>query len=77
MSGKGDLATSTFGFAFHHYWDDNIRITFCYEIVNNEKVGTAGKVVDSYTTEAGNPGKLDWSNSINQNVFTLRIQAKF
>ena len=77
MSGKGDLATSTFGFAFHHYWDDNIRITLCYEIVNNEKVGTSGKVVDSYTTAAGAPGKLDWSNSINQNVFTLRIQAKF
>lgn len=77
LSGKGDLATYTYGFAFHHYFDDNIRITLSYEIVNNEKVGTSGKVVDSYTTEAGNPGKLDWSNSINQNVFTLRIQAKF
>ena len=77
LSGKGDLAISTYGFAFHHYFDDNIRITLCYEIVNNEKVGTAGKVVDSYTTAAGAPGKLDWSNSINQNVFTLRIQAKF
>ncbi len=76
-SGKGDLATTTLGFAFHHYFDDNIRITLCYEVVQNEKVGTAGKVVDNYTTAAGNPGTLDWSNRINQNVLTLRIQAKF
>jgi hypothetical protein len=77
MSGKSDLATATFGFAFHHYFDDNLRITFGYEIVNNEKVGTAGKVVDSYTDAHGNASTLDWSNRINQNVFTLRVQAKF
>jgi len=77
MSGKSDLATATLGFAFHHYFDDNLRITFGYEIVQNEKVGTAGKVVDNYTTASGTAGTLDWSNAINQNVFTLRIQAKF
>lgn len=77
FSGKSDLATSTFGFALHHYFDDNIRITFCYEVVNNEKVGTTGKVVDNYTDAHGNAGTLDWSNAINQNVFTLRLQAKF
>ena len=76
-SGKGDLATSTLGFAFHHYFDDNIRITLGYDIVQNEKVGLAGKVVDNYTTANGTAGTLDWSNKINQNVFTLRIQAKF
>jgi hypothetical protein len=77
MSGKSDLATSTFCFALHHYFDDNLRITFAYDIVNNEKVGTSGKVVDNYTTAHGTAGTLDWSNAINQNVFTLRIQAKF
>lgn len=77
MSGKSDLATSTLGLAFHHYFDDNLRITFAYDIVNNEKVGTAGKVVDNYTTAHGVAGTMDWSNAINQNVFTLRIQAKF
>ena len=77
FSGKSDLATTTLGFALHHYFDDNIRITFCYEIVNNEKVGTAGKVVDNYTDAHGNAGTIDWSNAVNQNVFTLRLQAKF
>jgi hypothetical protein len=77
FSSKSDLATTTLGFAFHHYYDDNIRITFSYEIVQNEKVGTAGKIVDSYTDTHGNAGTLDWSNRINQNVFTLRVQAKF
>jgi len=77
FSSKSDLATTTLGFAFHHYYDDNIRITFSYEIVQNEKVGTAGKIVDNYTDTHGNAGTLDWSNRINQNVFTLRLQAKF
>ncbi len=77
MSGKGDLATTTYGFALHHYFDDNLRITLGYDIVQNEKVGTSGKVVDNYTDAHGNAGTLDWSNAINQNVFTLRIQAKF
>ncbi|MCK9411953.1 MAG: OprO/OprP family phosphate-selective porin [Prolixibacteraceae bacterium] len=77
MSGKSDLATSTVGLAYHHYFDDNIRISLAYDIVQNEKVGTAGKVVDNYTTAAGVAGTMDWSNAINQNVLTLRIQAKF
>lgn len=76
-SGKSDLATTTLGFALHHYFDDNLRITLGYEIVQNEKVGTAGKVVDNYVDAHGVAGTLDWSKSINQNVFTLRIQAKF
>ncbi|TRZ74277.1 MAG: hypothetical protein D4R97_04270 [Bacteroidetes bacterium] len=77
FSGKSDLATSTVGLAFHHYFDDNIRITLAYDIVQNEKVGTVGKVVDNYTTADGVAGTMDWSNAINQNVLTLRLQAKF
>ncbi|HEY5511375.1 MAG TPA: porin [Prolixibacteraceae bacterium] len=77
MSGKSDLATATIGLAFHHYFDKNIRITLGYDIVNSEKVGTAGKVIEPYTDAHGVAGTMDWSNAINQNVFTLRIQAKF
>jgi len=76
-SGKSDLATTTLGFALHHYFDDNLRITLAYEIVQNEKVGTIGKVVDNYTNPDGTTGSLDYSSNVNQNVFTLRIQAKF
>ena len=79
MSGKGDLATSTFGFALHHYFDDNIRITACYEIVQNEKVGTAGLLTEDYVQANGvKVAKgLDYSKVVPANVFTLRIQAKF
>jgi len=76
-SGKSDLATTTFGLALHHYFDDNLRITLAYDIVKNEKVGTVGKVVDNYTDAHGVAGTMDWSNAINQNALTLRIQAKF
>ena len=79
MSGKSDLATTTYGFAFHHYFDDNLRITFAYDIVQNEKVGTAGLLTEDYTKADGNvvAKGLDYNSVVNQNVFTLRIQAKF
>jgi len=83
FSSKSDLATTTLGFAFHHYFDDNIRITFSYEIVQNEKVGTSATGVsnymENYTQNDGQVVKngLDYSKVIDQNVFTLRLQAKF
>jgi len=76
-SGKSDLATTTLGFALHHYFDDNLRISLAYEIVQNEKVGTVGKVLDNYTNPDGTTGSLDYSSKVNQNVLTFRIQAKF
>ena len=78
-SGKSDLATSTFGFALHHYFDDNLRISLNYDIVQNEKVGSAGLLTEDYTKADGTKVAkgLDYSNVINQNVLTLRIQAKF
>lgn len=80
--GKSDLATSTFGFALHHYFDDNIRISLDYDIVNNEKVGTTAGVsnyMENYTKADGTVVKngLDYSKNVNNNVLTLRIQAKF
>jgi hypothetical protein len=76
-SGKTDLATSTFGFALHHYFDENIRISLNYDIVQNEKVGSAGLLTESYKNTDGTSGTLDYNKAINQNVLTLRIQAKF
>jgi hypothetical protein len=79
MSGKSDLATSTFSLALHHYFDDNLRITLNYDSVQNEKVGTAGLLTEDYTKADGTKvvKGLDYSNVINQNLLTLRIQAKF
>lgn len=78
-SGKSDLATSTFGFALHHYFDDNLRISLDYDIVQNEKVSAAGLLTEDYTKANGTkvPGGLDYSKVVNNNVLTLRIQAKF
>jgi hypothetical protein len=79
MSGKSDLATTTYGLAFHHYFDDNLRVTLGYDIVQNEKTSAAGLVADDYTKADGTKvvKGLDYSKVINQNVMTLRIQAKF
>ena len=78
-SGKSDLATTTFGLALHHYFDDNLRVSLNYDIVQNEKVGSAGLLTEDYTKADGTKvvKGLDYSNVINQNLLTLRIQAKF
>jgi hypothetical protein len=78
-SGKSDLATSTLALAFHHYFDDNIRITLNYDIVQNEKAGSTGLVTEDYIKADGTKvlNGIDWGKAINQNVLTIRIQAKF
>jgi hypothetical protein len=76
-SGKSDLATSTYSIALHHYFDDNLRISLNYDIVQNEKVGSAGLLTETYTEANGTKGTLDYSKIVNQNLLTLRIQAKF
>lgn len=82
MSGKSDLATSTISLALHHYFDDNIRITLNYDIVQNEKTGATngvGNLTEDYTKYDGTKvvKGLDYSKVVNNNVLTLRIQAKF
>lgn len=76
-SGKSDLATSTISLALHHYFDDNLRVSLNYDIVKNEKVGSSGLLTESYTNPDGTKGTLDYSKVVNQNLLTLRIQAKF
>lgn len=79
VSGKSDLATTTFSLALHHYFDDNLRISLNYDIVQNEKVGTAGALTEDYTKADGTKvvKGLDYSKVVNNNLLTLRIQAKF
>lgn len=84
-----DLAATTYGFALHHYFDDNLRISLAYDIVQNEKVGSAGVITGDYARLDGTNTKddknqdgtkkpgLDYNNTINNNMLTLRIQAKF
>lgn len=80
-SSKFDLAYSTFTFAWHHYFDDNIRITLAYSIIQNEKVGkdATGKsnLTETYTNPDGTTGVNDYSTVFKQNLLTLRLQAKF
>ena len=82
VSGKSDLATTTFGLALHHYFDDNLRISLDYDIVQNEKVGVnaatgLGNYTENYTKADGTKDVLDYSKTVNNNMLTLRIQAKF
>jgi hypothetical protein len=79
VSGKSDLATSTFGFALQHYFDDNLRVSLNYEIVQNEKVGSAGLLTEDYTKADGTKvvKGFDYSKNVNNNLLTLRVQAKF
>jgi hypothetical protein len=74
-SGKPDLAYGTLALAWQYYFDPNIRITFEYDIPMNEKT-LEGKLVDNYTVN-GEAGTLDYSEVFKQNVFSIRIQAKF
>ena len=81
-SGKGDIAYTTLTFALQYYFDDNIRITAAYGIVQNEKVGKnsttgVGNLTTAYTRPDGSTGVDDFSKVFDQNVFTLRLQAKF
>lgn len=78
-SGKSDLATNTFSLALNHFYDNNIRITLNYDIVQNEKVSAPDLVTEDYKKADGTTVAkgLDYSKVVNNNVLTLRLQAKF
>jgi phosphate-selective porin len=59
--GTGDLKYSTLGIGLIHYWDDNIKFVFYYDLVANE----TSKYLPGYT------------ENIKDDVFTIRIQYKF
>jgi phosphate-selective porin len=59
--GAADLKYSTLGLGLVHYWDDNIKFVFYYDLVKNEK-----------TTKLA-----AFKDDLKDNVFTFRIQYKF
>jgi hypothetical protein len=60
-SSSSDLNYNTLTLAWHNYWDDNVRITFAYEIPMNEKSNKLS----------------GYKDDVKDNTFTLRIQTKF
>lgn len=62
-----DLKYSTIGLGWIYHWDSNVKFTFYYDIVQNEKVNTS-------STEKT---FLSYKEDIKDNVFTFRMQYKF
>lgn len=59
--GAADLKYTTIGLGLVHYWDDNVKFVFYYDMVKNE---TTSKIAS-------------YKEDIKDNVFTFRIQYKF
>ncbi len=64
----GDLKYSTFGFGYLYHWDDNVKFTFYYELVENETVNSAVAATSAF---------VPYKNDVNDNVFTFRMQYRF
>jgi hypothetical protein len=62
----GDVRYSTLGLGWIHHWDENIKFTFYYDVVMNEKVN-----------DAATGSLLAFRDDVKDNVFTLRMQYKF
>ncbi len=79
-SGTSDIKYHTITLAYTYFFDDNIKIMLAYAIPMNKQVGVnadgVGNVTTSYTAN-GVPGVYDYSNSIKQNLLTVRLQVKF
>ncbi len=62
----GDLQFTTLGIGWVYHWDSNIKFTFYYDMVTNEKVNADATVA-----------LVAFKNDIKDNVFTARVQYKF
>lgn len=60
---KTDLKYTTIGLGYNYKWDNNVKITFYYDMVTNEKT--------KYLSSTG------YWKDMPDNVFTLRFQYKF
>ncbi len=60
-TGAADIAYSTFGVGYNYRWNDNLKLTLYYDMISNE--------TSQYL--------LGYEGRIKQNVFTVRLQAKF
>ncbi|MCX6135726.1 MAG: hypothetical protein NTU47_18120 [Ignavibacteriales bacterium] len=62
----GDIQFTTLGIGWVYHWDTNVKFTFYYDMVTNEKVN------------ANAPAALAaFKDDIKDNVFTVRMQYKF
>jgi hypothetical protein len=62
----GDIKFTTLGIGWVYHWDSNVKLTFYYDIVTNDKVN------------ANAPAALAaFKDEIKDNVFTVRMQYKF
>jgi len=77
-----DLEFKTFGFGLNYNWDKNLRLTAYYEIVANEKASASNKslIGDNPYEQASeyHPNPLEeYTNALQENVFTFRAQFQF
>ncbi|MFC2102188.1 porin [Bacteroidota bacterium] len=79
-SGSSDITYHTFTFAWNYFFTKNLRIQVAYEMPINEKVGVDASgnsnLVKKYDINDMTVYN-DYSRVYPQNIFTLRLQAKF
>jgi len=79
-SGSSDITYHTLTFAWNYFFTDNLKIQVAYEMPFNEKVAfdASGNsnLVKKYTVNDQTVYN-DYSRIFPQNIFTLRLQAKF
>lgn len=61
-----DLAFNTLGLGLLFHWDENVRLTAYYDMIENETVNAAAT-----------GSNAAWGKDLNDNVLTLRAQVKF
>ena len=80
-SGLDDMAYGTLSMAYSYFFTENIKLMIAYDIPMNTKIGTKNASgvgpVTSTTNVNGVPVVYDYSDRINQNLLTIRLQAKF
>lgn len=79
-SGTSDITYHTLTFAWNYFFTDNLKVQVAYEMPFNEKVSVdasgESNLVKKYTVN-GQTVYNDYNRIFPQNIFTLRLQAKF
>jgi hypothetical protein len=65
-----DIKFSTVGIGYTHYFNDNLKVLFYYDMIRNEKTALAD-------ARDNTDVKRDFTKDIKDNVFTCRIQLRF
>jgi hypothetical protein len=63
---SADIKYSTLGLGWIYHWDANVKFTFYYDVVKNEKINSSA---------AGSLAAF--TDDVKDNVFTVRMQYKF